>query len=420
VKEAPPAFTPAGMHGTIAPSGYSTGLSSEEAAQVLNHVNDLTANLISTYLPGAADIGCDKEVELTAAVHSNPNSFSANHGLGHFYLVHGEAAKSVRYLKQSYSIAPNDVPNARDLGVAMIVAEQYANAVSLLQRLAAENNSDSKILRLLALSYAALGDVQKAIAEYKHASMVDASTDNLFASGIGLIGVGEGGEAEQLFSVATQASPGSAKLWTGLGIAQEIQHQKKDAVRSLMKAIDLDPNYIPPYSLLAGLSDLSPDQDSGIRQRLATLVAAQPHSAEAHYDYALALWKQQALGSPGVGISDIQSQLQQAIELDPKMVRAHFQRGVILADSGDYAEAATEFEEVVKLEPDNAQGHYRLAQAYRHEQKTEQANLEMKLFLELHGPEETRNDTTGLEMERIISQQSHSKASASPCPTKPN
>lgn len=420
LEQAPPAFIPSGVHGTIAPSGYSTGLSSEETAQVLNRVNDLDADLDSAYLPVGTDVGCGKEADLVAAAKANPKSVSANRALGLFYLVHGERAKSIHYLNLSYAAEPDDSGNARDLAFAMIMAGQYADAIPILESAAAKNNTNPIILRLLALSYGALGDLQKSAAEYKRASTLDSSVGNLFLCGVGLIDLGESGDAEQLFSAATHTNPRSAKLWTGLGIAQDIRQQKKEAILSLLRAVDLDPEYIPPYSFLAGLSGVSTDADSGIRKRLAALVVAKPDSAEAHYDYALALWKERAVGAPEGSVSEIQSQLRMAIEQDPAMVRAHFQLGVVFAESGNYADAITEFQEAVKLEPGSAEGHYRLAQAYRHEQMTEQASLEMKRFLELHGSQGAGSDTPESDLQRIVLQQNHWKASAGPCPFTAN
>jgi tetratricopeptide (TPR) repeat protein len=380
-------------------------------------VKDVSGDLLSAYMPTETAAGCGKKADLVAATLADPKSFAANRALGLFYLGHGEAARSIPYLQQSYAVAPDPVKSARELALAMIMAGQYSGAIPILKSAAANDRNNLVIRRLLALSYGAMGDLRRSAAEYKRASTLDSGADNLFECGIGLIGVGDGNDARQLFSAATHGNPGSAKLWTGLGIAQEFQQQKKEALRSLLRAVALDPDYIPPYAFLAGLVGVSADADSELQQRLAALVLARPDSAEAHYDYGLALWKKHMLSPAEVSIPEIQSQLRLAIELDPAMVRAHFQRGVLFADSGDYRDAVAEFQVVVKLQPNNATGHYRLAFAYRRQGRTEQANLEMRRFLDIHRSQETAGDTPGSDIQKAVLRQSHWKASAGPCPS---
>ena len=154
-------------------------------------------------------------------------------------------------------------------------------------------NQDPAPFRLLALAYQLSGEQQKSRETYQRAvAAAPGNVDNLFSSGIGLISAGAPEQAAELFTSATVSRPNEAKLWLGLGIAQDMARRKLEAIQSLLRAIAIDPDYLPPYFFLAGLADASPERAAEIRKNLAELVVAHPTSAEAHYDYALALWRQ--------------------------------------------------------------------------------------------------------------------------------
>ena len=198
----------------------------------------------------------------------------------------------------------------------------------------------------------------------------------------------------------------------GLGIAQDLQNLKIDSIRSLLHAIDVDPEYLPSYSFLANLASVSAETDTQIRRRIAELAVAHPESPAAHYDYALALWKQRRVSPGSVSSAEIESQLRLAVAKDPKMARAHFQLGVFYAESGDYASATNELRETVQLEPGNAEAHYRLAQAYRREKQPELADVEIRKFEATHANVAGEDSP---DIQKLVPQLSQQMSKAAPC-----
>ena len=85
----------------------------------------------------------------------------------------------------------------------------------------------------------------------------------------------------------------------GLGIVQTLQDRKGDAAHSLLRATDLDPDYLPSYAFLAPIFGSVPAADVEIRRKLEVLVISHPESAEAHFHYARVLWKEKLLGPAG-------------------------------------------------------------------------------------------------------------------------
>jgi Flp pilus assembly protein TadD len=412
--KATPTFSAAGIQGTTAPSGYSAAASAEEASQVMDRVDGLDEEILSEFPPGESLADCDKEADLLVAAHENPKSFDTSHALGIFYFGHGDFIQSVHYLKLASGARPDDTNNSRELAVAYIDAEQYSDAVALLQRITERESRDPVPHRLLAAAYKASGNPQKSVGEYLWAAGLDAGEHNIFECGTGLIGLGSADAAAKLFRSATVAHPGSASLWMGLGIAQDLQHLKTDSIRSLLHAIDVDPEYFPSYSFLAALAGTSAETDTQIRRRLAELVVAHPASSVAHYDYALALWNQRRLSPNAVSSAEIESQLRLAVTKDPKMARAHFQLGLFYAESGDYVRATNELRETVQLEPGNAEAHYRLAQAYRRDKQPGLADLEIRKFEVMHG-NVAGEDSSRADVQELTPQRSHQMTKAAPC-----
>jgi tetratricopeptide (TPR) repeat protein len=376
----PPSFAAAGVSGSINGSGYSSAASSEEASRVMDLVVGLNGSHSMT--PEAADerAGCNQEQNLYKAVKSNPNSFEANHKLGEFYLQHGDALSSIDYLQTASRILPENIENSRGLAAAYLEAGRYATAIGLLQRLLEKNGTDSDLHLLLAKAYASSNMYSGAINEYKLAAALGIHDQNLFESGIGLIDLGSADEAKKTFASAVVKYPDSARMWLGLGIAEYLLQQKADAIQSLLRARDIDPQYLPPYSFLANLSGTSSEADTKIANSLTHLIALHPDSAEAHYDYALALWKRYKQIPNAGATAKIESELKLAIAQNPRNSEAHYLLGVIYADMSDYAHAAEELSQSVDLNPNNAESHYRLALTYRGLKEEDLADRQFKIF----------------------------------------
>jgi tetratricopeptide (TPR) repeat protein len=375
-----PLFSPAAIQGTTAPSGYSAGVSTEEHSQVLDLVVGLPERAWPLIGPSEGELGCEAEESLLTAVQGDPNSVEANHRLGLFYLQHGEPVRGVQYLQAASQIRPGDNTNALHLPLAELAAGQYSGAASLLQQLIAKNNREPVLHTALAEVYAVTGQRAMAIAEYEAAAVLDSDEQNLYMNGFGLLLLGSEDKANAIFTAATGDHPSSARLWFGRGVSESLQHRKGEALRSLLRAAVLDPDYEPTYSLLAGLYGVSPEGDSQIRTQTAHFVATHANNAMAHYDYAEVLLAHSRKTDAGDLTAQIESELKSAIAIAPWLARAHFGLGLFFYESGRYNEAVIELRQAVRLSPDNAAWHYRLFNAYVREKEPAQADLELKTF----------------------------------------
>jgi tetratricopeptide (TPR) repeat protein len=395
-QKSPPVFSPAGVRGTIAPGGYSTGLSNEETAHVSASANALEPTLFRKLID-VAPIDCSQESVLLRDVEKAPHDFARNHALGVFYLSHGDYSKGIQYFGVAHSLVPGDFANSRDLTVAMIASGRGSDAVALLEQLLLDHESDSTLLRLLAFAYRSAGDNEKSVTAFHKAAASDAGVDNQYDCGIGLIQLGALMQALDLFTGATKTHSESPRLWLGLGITEHLLDHKPEAVSALLRSADADPDFFPPLALLADLSSLSDPTKAGLRRGIAAYLVAHPGDAEAHLAYALVLSKQSQPEETGNSREETASQLKRALQLNPRMARAHFLLGDMEADANNLSGAIDEFVEAVKLEPGNAQAHYRLSLLYRRNGQQEAARREMDAFLALHGKpgEEDFADASG-------------------------
>ena len=388
-------FSPSGIRGTIAPSGYSTGLGSEETAQVARGVSKLGTDSFASFVPDAGVVDCARESILQRAVRDNPHAFAPNDELGLYYLGHREYARSVQYLQMARALSPSDEETSRNLALALLGSARDSDAIAILQSLNA-NHDDPALEKLLAIAYEKSGHRDSAIMSYRRSAALDGSPENQFDCGMGIIRLGAAEEARSLFVEAEQAHPESAKLSMGLGIAEDLLGHKPQAVQRFLHAVELDPEYTPPYSFLADLVVSVPQSGEETRKRLAEFVVAHPEDAEAHLDYALVLWGQRTSRASSGNNAETLMQLKKALAINPKLARAHFVLGEVYAEAGDLSNAEHELQEALALDDKNAAAHYRLAQVYRRDGHAELANTELQKFRSLH--QEHEDDGTTQQM----------------------
>lgn len=397
LQDTPPAFSPAGARGAIAPSGYASGLSSEETAHARASANALETSLFST-LAGGAQVDCSHESVLLHDVEESPHDFAPNHALGVFYLSHGDYSRAIQYLGAAHSIVPGDFTNSRDLALAMIGGSHGSDAAALLEPLMPDHASDSTLLRLLAFAYRSAGENKKSIAAFRKAALSDAGVDNQYDCGVGLLQLGALKEALELFTGATRTHPESARLWLGLGITDRLLDHRDEAISALLHSAEADSDFLPPLTLLAELSSLSDPSKADLRRRIAGYLVAHPEDAEAHFAYALVLRKQSRPQEHDNSVQEIGAQLKRALQLNPRTARAYFLLADVEAEGNNVSGAIDELVEGLKLEPDNARAHYRLSLLYRRSGRQEAASKEMESFLSLHGkPGDADSDDATLD-----------------------
>jgi tetratricopeptide (TPR) repeat protein len=212
---------------------------------------------------------------------------------------------------------------------------------------------------------------------------MDPSESNLFDWGSELLLHRTLGPAVEVFQQASERYPASQRLVIGLGMVLYARGNYDDAVKSLLKAADLNPSDPGCYLFLAKAYDSSPSQADEVIQRFRRFAELQPNNARALYYYAMSLWKGKRAQDPGLDLHQIESLLKKALVLDPKLAEAHLQLGNLYSDQTKYADAIPEYVRALELNSDLADAHYRLGQAYVRTGEKDRAQEQFEVYQRL-------------------------------------
>ena len=227
------------------------------------------------------------------------------------------------------------------------------------------------------------GKYVAAVNEFETAARQDPSEANLFDWASELLLHRTLEPAIEIFRKSAEAFPNSPRVAIGLGIALYSRGNYDEALQSLLRAADLSPSDPRCYVFLSKAYDSSPNQADQVIERFRRFSELQPGNANAYYYYAMSLWKGKRAQDPGRDVHDIESLLDKAVALDPKLAEAHFQLGNIYSDQGHYSDAIPEYESALQVKSDLADAHYRLAQAYVHTSQKERAQAQFEVYQHL-------------------------------------
>lgn len=297
------------------------------------------------------------------AVELDPGSFETNNNLGEALARSNKVAEAIPYLEKAAQIDPSSYDNAYDLALAYLQTGRLADARRTIENLLELKNT-SELHNLLADVDEKDGKFVEAANEYEAAAHMEPSESNLFDWGGELLVHRTLDPAVEVFKQGVERYPASQRMAVGLGMSLYARGNYDDAVKSLLRAADLNPSEPNCYFFLSRAYDSSPSQAEEVIQRFRRFAELQPKNARALYYYAMSLWKGKRAQDPDLDLRRIESLLSQAIALDPKLAEAHLQLGNLYSDQNKYPEAIPEYKRAIELNSDLADAYYRLGQAY--------------------------------------------------------
>jgi Flp pilus assembly protein TadD len=327
--------------------------------------------------PADAAAARETEEKLRTALNGAPKDFEANHQLGEFYLRQERYAESATYLKSAYEIEPDDFENEYDLARACENVGDLSQAREHVQHLRTEKDN-ADLHRLAGSIDEKAGDPLTAVHEYEQAVRMDPSEQNYFEWGSELLYHRAIWQSQAVFEQGVKAYPKSARMLTALGAALFAGALYDDAAHRLCEASDLNPADPEPYKFMGKIEIAAPSPLSCVNQKLERFVQLQPDNALANYFYAMAVWKESGRQTDTETLNRIESMLNKAINLDPKLAEADLQLGNLAVSRREYQKAIKFYSEALEVNPQLSEAHYRLGIAFERVGEKEKAKLEFQ------------------------------------------
>ncbi len=333
----------------------------------------------SLMLQGKADLA---EAQFKKAVALAPEDYESNHNLGEFYARSNKLTGAIPFLERAERIDPTAYDNGYDLALAYLLTGRLKDARQLLQGLLARKDT-AELHNLLGEVEEKDGKFVDAANEFEKAAHMDPSESNLFDWGSELLLHRTLEPAIEVYRQGVELHPESSRMEIGLGMAYYSLGKYDDAVKALLRAADLTPADPRLYPFLSRAFDSSPSQSSEVIERFRRFTELQPTNGRAFYYYALGLWKGKRAQDPDVDLTQVEALLKKSIALDPDVAEAQLQLGNLYSDERKYTEAVPYYVKARELNPDLADVHYRLGQAYVRLGEKEKAQEEIKIYQQL-------------------------------------
>lgn len=258
----------------------------------------------------------------------------------------------------------------------------YDQAVTALQKIISAHKESAETMRLLARTREAQHKPELAYAAYSRAIDMEPNSEE------GYLELAEFSSAHANNDYALQVDarglkrlPQSPHLWFEQGILLALIGDRSKAQSSFSEAGRLKPDWNLPL-LALGASTL----ESGDAVQAAAMFekarSIDPGDARACYLYALALSRGSVANTDAIRTSAIAA-LRKSLELDPKDAASHALLGHFELAAGNSQSASREWENALKLDPDNAAALYQLSLLYRREGETARAGELLKRFEQL-------------------------------------
>jgi tetratricopeptide (TPR) repeat protein len=322
------------------------------------------------------------EQQFNRAVALEPQDYEANHNLGEFYARANKITEAIPFLDRAQRIDPSSYDNGYDLSLAYLFTGRFNEARQLIYDLAKRKDT-AELHNLLGQVEEKEGNFVAAANEFQAAAHMEPSENNIFDWGCELLLHRTLEPAIVIFQQGTERYPDSPRMAIGLGMALYSLGKYDEAVKSLLRAADLNPGDPRGYPFLSGAFDSSPSQAEEVIERFRRFAELQPKNGQAVYYYAMSLWKGKRSQDPNVNLNQIEGLLKKSIALDPKLAEAHFQLANLYSDQRKYSVAIPQYLQARELNPDLADVHYRLAQAYVRTGEKDAAQEEFKIYQQL-------------------------------------
>jgi tetratricopeptide (TPR) repeat protein len=262
-----------------------------------------------------------------------------------------------------FNSLPADVPDPSTHQYAIALGQfelsDYKGAVETLKTAQRQGALDSRSANLLGVSYSKLGLYQDAYPVLAEELRHDPHDLLAYLNLVALFA--DSNDYENAAKVATRATsvfPENSDVFVVLGAADTLRGDYSKAHDDLGKAIQLSPHLAQPRFLLA-VSDYKKRDFAKAEAEIKEALNSGVDDSDLHYLLAECLFELDSTREQA-----ILSELNRAIELNPRNISARTMRGRMLLDQHRAQEAVADLELAHQVDPTSHSATYALARAY--------------------------------------------------------
>lgn len=346
---------------------------------------------------------------LEEAVQDNPGSSVARANLGTAYLKIGKTQKAARELGLAARQNPSDADTQIALGQAEMLLKHPTEAAAAFEAALPHDPSNPKLLYNTALALfdahqaakaepllarmpgadesaeaqSLFGDVDESLGKYedagKHyaaAARINPSEPDLYMLGIEFLRHWTFGPAAKVFAAGVEKYPNSTRMRVGLGVAYYGSGNYNKAIPVFAKLLDEHPDDEMYAELLGRNCTVLTEGMQPQCEKLVDFSARHPNNAVLATYTAISI-----LHRPydPKGIAMARTLLTNAIKAKPNLAQAWFAMGLLLQNEQKWKQSIPELQTAIRLKPEYAAAHYRLALAYSHAGEHDKAQQEIAL-----------------------------------------
>lgn len=297
-------------------------------------------------------------------------------------VAHEKYAESIEELQKVAELDPGRADLQFDLALAQFRAGRAGEALESAEK--CKDLGDSADLEdLLGDIQESRGDSLAAVKSYQAAVALAPSEERYSLSlAVELIRHNSFEPARVVLKQAEELHPQSWRIQLALGMTEHFGGSDDAATKYLLHAAELAPQ---PQEALQYLGDIQMDLASAPAPAAVTKLCqysdGQPKDGQMDYYCGALLFRGDYVAGEKTDAVEILRRLHASIALLPRDDAApHCQLGKVYRWLDRWPEALGESEVCVRLDPESADAHYRLAQIYEHMQQPEKQRREIKLF----------------------------------------
>ncbi|HEX4036916.1 MAG TPA: tetratricopeptide repeat protein [Acidobacteriaceae bacterium] len=335
---------------------------------------------------------------LEHAVRLNPQDARAQGALGQAWMEMGQPARAAGAFQQALTVGGDNGTLLYNAALAEFDAGEAARAAPLLARLPGVEKS--------AAAQSLYGDVEEKLGRYKeagqhyiNAARLDPTEANEYVLGVEFLRHWTFQPAAQEFAAASERFPESRRLRVGLGVAYFGDHNYKQAIAVFSALLAADPANVTYADLLGRSCGVLTEGSDPNCAPLVAFAREHPEQGTIATDAAISL-----LNRPGdsAQLAEAEQLLDAALRAVPNQPEAHYERGVLRQRESQWKESIPDLQTAIRLKPNYAAAHYRLALAWARTGARDKAREEIGLQQKYSAEENRERDERLSQMQTLL------------------